>query len=537
MGCVQSSESKTDPKLKYQAKDDTVLDASAVNNATRYTQSPTENDRFSLPPAAIPNFNSPAGGVHIPSFGSTAPSTANISSQGVTIFVALYDYAARTEDDLSFKKGEQLQIINNQDGDWWEARSLTTSQTGYIPSNYVAPVSSINAEDWFFGKIARKDAEKLLLAPGNVRGTFLIRESETTAGGFSLSVRDWDETKGDNVKHYRIRNLDSGGFYIASRTQFKTLQELVQHYSETSGGLAYQLVKPCSKSMPITRDLSHHTKDAWEIDRESISLKEKLGQGNFGEVWLAVWNHSTKVAVKTLRSGSMSPQAFLEEATIMKKLRHEKLVALYAVCTDREPIYIITEYMCNGSLLDYIVKGDGQKAGLKELVDMGAQIAFGMAYIERMKYVHRDLRAANVLVGDDNNCKIADFGLARLIEDDLYKAQQGAKFPIKWTAPEAALYGKFTIKSDVWSFGILLTELVTHGKIPYPGMSNKEVIEEVSRGYRMPQIRDCPDSLFELMQQCWHRDPEERPTFEYIGSFLDDYFTATEPNYKEPEAI
>ncbi|CAH1253438.1 tyrosine-protein kinase Fyn-like isoform X2 [Branchiostoma lanceolatum] len=537
MGCVQSSESKTDPKLKYQAKDDTVLDASAVNNATRYTQSPTENDRFSLPPAAIPNFNSPAGGVHIPSFGSTAPSTANISSQGVTIFVALYDYAARTEDDLSFKKGEQLQIINNQDGDWWEARSLTTSQTGYIPSNYVAPVSSINAEDWFFGKIARKDAEKLLLAPGNVRGTFLIRESETTAGGFSLSVRDWDETKGDNVKHYRIRNLDSGGFYIASRTQFKTLQELVQHYSETSGGLAYQLVKPCSKSMPITRDLSHHTKDAWEIDRESISLKEKLGQGNFGEVWLAVWNHSTKVAVKTLRSGSMSPQAFLEEATIMKKLRHEKLVALYAVCTDREPIYIITEYMCNGSLLDYIVKGDGQKAGLKELVDMGAQIAFGMAYIERMKYVHRDLRAANVLVGDDNNCKIADFGLARLIEDDLYKAQQGAKFPIKWTAPEAALYGKFTIKSDVWSFGILLTELVTHGKIPYPGMMNREVLDQVERGYRMPQPQGCPDSLYNLMLQTWARDEETRPTFEYLHNFLDDYFTATEPNYREPDSI
>ncbi|NP_001384267.1 proto-oncogene tyrosine-protein kinase Yrk isoform 3 [Gallus gallus] len=407
---------------------------------------------------------------------NTLQAHSSITGGGVTLFIALYDYEARTEDDLSFQKGEKFHIINNTEGDWWEARSLSSGATGYIPSNYVAPVDSIQAEEWYFGKIGRKDAERQLLCHGNCRGTFLIRESETTKGAYSLSIRDWDEAKGDHVKHYKIRKLDSGGYYITTRAQFDTIQQLVQHY-------------------------------------------------------IGTWNGTTKVAVKTLKPGTMSPEAFLEEAQIMKRLRHDKLVQLYAVVSE-EPIYIVTEFMSQGSLLDFLKDGDGRYLKLPQLVDMAAQIAAGMAYIERMNYIHRDLRAANILVGDNLVCKIADFGLARLIEDNEYTARQGAKFPIKWTAPEAALFGKFTIKSDVWSFGILLTELVTKGRVPYPGMNNREVLEQVERGYRMQCPGGCPPSLHDVMVQCWKREPEERPTFEYLQSFLEDYFTATEPQYQ-----
>uniref|UniRef100_A0AAZ3PSQ7 Tyrosine-protein kinase n=1 Tax=Oncorhynchus tshawytscha TaxID=74940 RepID=A0AAZ3PSQ7_ONCTS len=452
-------------------------------------------------------------------------------SAGVTLFVALYDYEARTEDDLSFRKGERFQIINSTEGDWWDARSLTTGGNGYIPSNYVAPVDSIQAEDWYFGKLGRKDAERQLLFTGNPRGTYLIRESETTKGAFSLSIRDWDDVKGDHVKHYKIRKLDSGGYYITTRAQFETLQQLVQHYSERAAGLCCRLVVPCHKGMPRLTDLSVKTKDVWEIPRESLQLIKRLGNGQFGEVWMGTWNGTTKVAVKTLKPGTMSPESFLEEAQIMKKLRHDKLVQLYAVVSE-EPIYIVTEYMGKGSLLDFLKDGEGRGLKLPNLVDMAAQVAAGMAYIERMNYIHRDLRSANILVGDNLVCKIADFGLARLIEDNEYTARQGAKFPIKWTAPEAALFGKFTIKSDVWSFGILLTELVTKGRVPYPGMNNREVLEQVERGYRMPCPQDCPISLHELMVQCWKKDAEERPTFEYLQAFLEDYFTATEPQYQ-----
>ncbi|XP_019124346.1 proto-oncogene tyrosine-protein kinase Src isoform X1 [Larimichthys crocea] len=477
----------------------------------------------------------------------TSPNRITLAG-GVTTFVALYDYESRTASDLSFRKSERLQIVNNtrkvncREGDWWLARSLTTGESGYIPSNYVAPSDSIQAEDhlrltlesrWYFGKITRRDSERLLLSLENRRGTFLVRESETTKGAYCLSVLDYDNTKGLNVKHYKIRKLDSGGFYITSRTQFSNLQQLVNHYRKHADGLCHSLTDICPVLKPQTQGLA---KDAWEIPRESLRLDLKLGQGCFGEVWMGTWNGTTRVAIKTLKPGTMSPEAFLQEAQVMKKLRHEKLVQLYAVVSE-EPIYIVTEYMGQGSLLDFL-KGDmGKMLRLPQLVDMASQIASGMAYVERMNYVHRDLRAANILVGDNLVCKVADFGLARLIEDNEYTARQGAKFPIKWTAPEAALYGRFTIKSDVWSFGVLLTELATKGRVPYPGMVNREVLDQVERGYRMPCPAECPESLHDLMLTCWRKEPEERPTFEYLQGFLEDYFTSTEPQYQPGENL
>ncbi|XP_047996552.1 tyrosine-protein kinase Src42A isoform X2 [Leguminivora glycinivorella] len=447
------------------------------------------------------------------------------------IFVALYDYDARTDEDLSFRKGEHLEILNDTQGDWWLARSKKTRQEGYIPSNYVARLQSIEAEPWYFRKIKRIEAEKKLLLPENEHGAFLIRDSESRHNDFSLSVRD-----GDTVKHYRIRQLDEGGFFIARRTTFRTLQELVEHYSKDADGLCVSLSKPCVQvEKPVTEGLSHRTRDQWEIDRSSLKFVRKLGHGQFGEVWEGLWNNTTPVAIKTLKSGTMDPKDFLAEAQIMKKLRHSKLIQLYAVCTLEEPIYIITELMKNGSLLDYL-QGKGRGLKLQQLIDMAAQIAAGMAYLESQNYIHRDLAARNVLVADANIVKIADFGLARLIKEDEYEARVGARFPIKWTAPEAANYSKFSIKSDVWSFGILLTELVTYGRIPYPGMTNAEVLHQVEHGYRMPCPQNCPAPLYEIMLECWHKDPLKRPTFETLQWKLEDFFTMDNSEYKEASA-
>ncbi|EUB60001.1 Tyrosine-protein kinase Fyn [Echinococcus granulosus] len=172
------------------------------------------------------------------------------------------------------------------------------------------------------------------------------------------------------------------------------------------------------------------------------------------------------------------------------------------------------------------------------------QIASGMAYLERERYIHRDLAARNILVGENNAVKIADFGLARMVVEERYEtyvAQNGTKLPIKWTAPEAALSGRFTVKSDVWSFGIVLYEIITHGQVsvifqqptepsvPYPSMNNTETLNQVSSGYRMPRPSACPEGVYEVMLQTWDATPERRPTFEYLCAYFEEYFVASEP--------
>ncbi|XP_014406156.1 PREDICTED: tyrosine-protein kinase HCK isoform X3 [Myotis brandtii] len=501
MGCVKSKFLRDRDKVSKS-------EASANPHSPLYVPDPTSTGKR----RPDPNNGNPPG-------STEAGSKDNI-------VIALYDYEAIHHEDLSFQKGDQMAVLE-ESGEWWKARSLATRKEGYIPSNYVARVDSLETEEWFFKGISRKDAERQLLAPGNVLGSFMIRDSETTKGSYSLSVRDYDPQHRDAVKHYKIRTLDNGGFYISPRNTFSTLPELVAHYMR-SDGLCQKLTVPCVSSKPQ----KPWEKDAWEIPRESLELEKKLGAGQFGEVWMATYNKHTKVAVKTMKPGSMSVEAFLAEANLMKTLQHDKLVKLHAVVTE-EPIYIVTEFMAKGSLLDFLKSNEGSKQPLPKLIDFSAQISEGMAFIEQRNYIHRDLRAANILVSATLVCKIADFGLARVIEDNEYTAREGAKFPIKWTAPEAINFGSFTIKSDVWSFGILLMEIVTYGRIPYPGMTNPEVIRALERGYRMPRPEHCPEELYNIMTRCWKNRPEERPTFEYIQSVLDDFYTATESQYQQ----
>lgn len=449
--------------------------------------------------------------------------------QGKKIIRGLYDYVSTIDPssiegtDLNFKKGDVMEIID-EDGDWLLAVKLTTREKGYVPNTYVAYEDSLNIFEWFHGKIGRKDAEKILTDGDSPKGTFLIRESDTVPGTYSLSVVDLDVEGHQIVKHYRIRDPGDGGCYITTKYRATSIEDLVKHHSEEATGLCHVLTRACPKMQPVTKDLSRQLRDSWEIDRSSLEFLVVLGQGNFGEVWKGRWKKVRDVAIKTMKTGSaMTKEKFLLEADVMKRLSHPKLVQLYAVCTEEEPFYIVTELVQNGNLRDYLRRDKGTTINTKILMDMALQIADGMKYIEAKNYIHRDLAARNILVGNPiNMVKIGDFGLARAIDEDIYTSETGARLPIRWTALEGINLHLFTIKSDVWAFGILLVEMFTQGALPYSDLrSNKEVAEFIGAGGRHGKPDLCPDDVYEVMFSCWHKDPERRPTFETIYNQID----------------
>ncbi|KAL3275036.1 hypothetical protein HHI36_019808 [Cryptolaemus montrouzieri] len=434
------------------------------------------------------------------------------------LFVALYDFQAGGENQLSLKKGEQVRILSyNKSGEWCEAHS-STNQIGWVPSNYVTAVNSLEKHSWYHGPISRNAAEYLLSS--GINGSFLVRESESSPGQRSISLR-----YEGRVYHYRINEDGEGKVYVTAESKFSTLAELVHHHSMMSDGLITQLLYPAPKhNKPTVFPLSPEP-DEWEINRTDIVMRHKLGGGQYGDVYEAVWKrYNMTVAVKTLKEDTMALKDFLEEAAIMKEMKHPNLVQLMGVCTREPPFYIITEFMSKGNLLDYLRNGNKENINAVVLMYIATQIASGMSYLESRSFIHRDLAARNCLVGENHLVKVADFGLARLMRDDTYTAHAGAKFPIKWTAPEGLAYNKFSTKSDVWAFGILLWEIATYGMSPYPGVDLTDVYHMLEKGYRMECPPGCPPKIYELMRQCWQWHAHERPTFAEIHHALENMF-------------
>ncbi|KAF8783038.1 Tyrosine-protein kinase Lyn like protein [Argiope bruennichi] len=349
------------------------------------------------------------------------------------IGIALYPLNSPNRFLLSFERGDKLIIEDESDPDWYMARHMNEERRGFAPKSYLTLDRYAGEENWFFGDTNRADAERLLLQPENEPGAFLVRHSHAQ-GSYALSVKDIDHNSNEVlIRHYKIRTLDRGGFFISPRKPFATLKDLVTYYFN-SDGLCRRLEQPCFRSRPAILGPLPNSRDEYEVPFESLQFVRTLGKGNFGE-------------------------EHLEDSLLLTKA-------------------------------DSIILQDSHFYGL------------GSIFL------------------CPNSVNI------------------GGKLPIKWTAPEAYTTMEFTIKSDVWSFGIVLYEIFTHGGTPYSGLKNAQVSQLITKqDYRMPKPSDpdCTDPVYEIMLMCWKKDPKDRPTFEFLYHFFTDFPVTSEASYREAD--
>ncbi|XP_061758534.1 tyrosine-protein kinase Srms [Nerophis ophidion] len=437
-------------------------------------------------------------------------------SRPVQLYAALFDFEARSDDELTVREGDKLSVLE-QRGHYVLAKKLTGSlEAGLLPASYVAVLQDEFAKHkWYYGNIIRTKAEKLLLAPQNKDGCFLVRISESHSDEYTISARS-----AGKVIHFRIQRSSIGAYFVSDKLSFGTLGELVSYYQKNPRSLGVVLEEACAQQREL------YDMEPWERPREEFKLQKKLGEGHFGEVWEAMWTtEKKKVAIKMLKQEDTRQDEFVKEVQALKSLHHPKLIQLLAMCSRGEPVYIVTELMSKGSLKSYLASAEGQVLTSAHLIYMGSQVAEGMAYLEDRNIVHRDLAARNILVGDDLVCKVADFGLARIIKDSVYTASRTTKIPVRWTAPEAAIRHKFSVKSDVWSFGVLLYEMMSRGKMPYEGKSNQQVLDLLSSGARLACPSRCPHNIYRIMKDCWEAEPARRPSFHALHSQMDSIYT------------
>ncbi|KAJ1139978.1 hypothetical protein NDU88_006339 [Pleurodeles waltl] len=291
----------------------------------------------------------------------------------------------------------------------------------------------------------------------------------------------------------------------------------------------------------------------WEYPRDKLTLGKPLGEGCFGQVVMAEAvgidkdrpKDAVTVAVKMLKDDATEKDLsdLVSEMEMMKMIgKHKNIINLLGACTQDGPLYVIVEYASKGNLREYlrtrrppgmeysfdINRIPEEQMTFKDLVSCTYQLARGMEYLASQKCIHRDLAARNVLVTETNVMKIADFGLARDINNiDYYKKTTNGRLPVKWMAPEALFDRVYTHQSDVWSFGVLMWEIFTLGGSPYPGIPVEELFKLLKEGHRMDKPGNCTNELYTMMTDCWRAVPSQRPTFKQLVEDLDRILTQT----------
>ncbi|XP_044180706.1 fibroblast growth factor receptor 3-like [Acropora millepora] len=346
---------------------------------------------------------------------------------------------------------------------------------------------------------------------------------ENTKGDHEMSPKE--RTEEYEISAGRLVKAEDAPESSISRPTYVNLQEVTLHSNMDSD-------PPNNAYAPL--DLRTRS---WEVAREDVIVEKIIGKGAFGQVAkgtaknLSFRSFTGNVAIKMIKANApeTDKRDLKSELDLLKTLKpHPHVIKLLGCVTESEPLLVLIEYVPYGDLLGYLRKSRGlndtyykdpdikPKSSLtsQQLMKFAWQIADGMSYLSLRKVIHRDLAARNVLVGERETCKITDFGMARDVQDEnIYERKTKGRLPVKWTAYEALFYGQYTTKSDVWSYGVVLYEIFTIGGSPYPRMNGSKVVSFLQEGHRMQKPEHVDNKLYQIMINCWQREPETRPSF------------------------
>ncbi|XP_077287392.1 tyrosine kinase receptor Cad96Ca isoform X2 [Arctopsyche grandis] len=497
---------------------------SSTRNRPPFLPLPGFDSRPRAPPLP-PNFGQfPSIGTNQPSLGIGNP-IQNGQESKTTLLLPLnplvpkFQYPPGTRHNFTSNRIDDIPVVNNE-----ISRNVTESAAEPVSGLTITiiPVTSIFAIFIIIGVMAVIFRRKI--CPTRISSK-KADMSKDPSGGIvlqeapSLALQGWRGPR-------------------AFSNRYEPSSENANHFQTSSVG-------------PETKE----PVDRWEFPRHRLKVFDILGEGAFGQVWRCEATDidgklgPTTVAVKTLKENANDKERsdLLSELQVMKNLEpHPNVVRLIACCTEKEPIFVIMEFITLGKLQAFLrssraerhygnVHAGSETLTSRDLTSFVYQVARGMEFLSSKGIIHRDLAARNILITEDHICKVADFGFARDVVTSLvYERKSEGRLPIRWMAPESLYDDIFSVKSDVWSFGVLIWEVVTLGSTPYPGLSAGEVMRKVRDGYRLEKPEHCRRELYNIMFYCWDKDPAERPTFSECVTLL-ERLLMTETDYIELE--
>ncbi|XP_060574818.1 tyrosine-protein kinase STK-like [Ruditapes philippinarum] len=448
---------------------------------------------------------------------------------GAKIVTAIYDFQKFSDDEISFKKLDKLKIrddiFTSDNSDWCYAEHLSTGEKGFVPIAYISHASQkLISQDWWYD-ISSHASMVLMNNPDTPVGTFLIRPSGR-GRTFVLTMRVPRICSNQRVVgQYRILSQNDR-LFISPKRKFSDIFSLVEHYKHFADGLPCKLTYSIPKQNPIVYPRRV------EIDRNAIELVNTFPVGNFGELVIGKLFNTLDVTIVTKCKSELGP--FLGRAKLLFKFRKcEHFVRLIAVVLEPEPFMIVLGETIKDTLQSNLRKITGKELSLMKLTRMASEIAYGMAFLEEKGIVHGNLKAENVLICEHDKLKILHPNLIILMKSSENEKHRQDEIEWQWTAPEVtADENALSTKSDVWSFGVLMYEMITFGEIPYSGFDKEHVERSLSKGLRLPipksSTMQCPVELYNTILQCWHKNRDCRLTFEFLGDFLYDFQTAIE---------